>query len=53
LDGIDFDPEDFHQLLEQYGHTQQAIHTLYQLIMDKSSKFIEYDAMSRQTSKKR
>jgi len=43
LDGVEFDPEDFHQLLEQYGHSQEAIGTLYQLLLDKQSPLIKYD----------
>lgn len=49
MEGIDFEPDDFHQLMEQYGHTKEAVHTLYQLIMNKDSQFIRYNVLSRQT----
>jgi len=52
MEGIYFDSEDFHQLLEQYGHTEQAMQTLYQLIMDKKSRFFVYDLLPRKTAKK-
>jgi hypothetical protein len=45
VQGITFDSDDFHQLLEQYGHTQQAVVKLYQLLSE-SGPLVQYHPLS-------